>query len=282
MNAARGEADGYEPTIWISTRKDAAEIEIAVRDNGPGIDEAILDKVMTPFFTTKPPNVGVGLGLSQCADAARQHSGTIGIEARPGTGTTVRIRLPAEGAGRDAHDPRRGSQAHAGVRPQSERLPEQRTPKRLPVGPETHQAIRAGAVRPARGSVGQGADQALREGAEASGTHQETLSRTPRCMSRFGRPEGPGGSVLTCLPSKSRPAAARRPVAARSPSRRLRRLWRERPTLGHSTTRSRIRLRAGRVQDELGAGDKSARRQTSGARVGVGSGSTSGATLRAL
>ena len=113
----KGEADGYEPTIWISTRKDAAEIEIAVRDNGPGIDEAILDKVMTPFFTTKPPNVGVGLGLSQCADAARQHSGTIGIEARPGTGTTVRIRLPAEGAGRDAHDPRRGSQAHAGVRP---------------------------------------------------------------------------------------------------------------------------------------------------------------------
>ena len=109
--------EGYEPTIWISTRKDAAEIEIAVRDNGPGIDEAILDKVMTPFFTTKPPNVGVGLGLSQCADAARQHSGTIGIEARPGSGTTVRIRLPAEGAGRDAHDPRRGSQSHAGVRP---------------------------------------------------------------------------------------------------------------------------------------------------------------------
>lgn len=113
----KGEADGYEPTIWISTRKDAGEIEIAVRDNGPGIDEAILDKVMTPFFTTKPANVGVGLGLSQCADAARQHSGTIGIEARPGTGTTVRIRLPAEGAERDAHDPRRGSRAHAGVRP---------------------------------------------------------------------------------------------------------------------------------------------------------------------
>lgn len=111
----KGEADGYEPTIWISTRKDAGEI--AVRDNGPGIDEAILDKVMTPFFTTKPPNVGVGLGLSRCADAARQHSGTIGIEMWPGTGTTVRIRLPAEGAERDAHDLRRGRQAHAGVRP---------------------------------------------------------------------------------------------------------------------------------------------------------------------
>ena len=83
----------------------------------------------------------------------------------------------------------------------------------------------------------------------------------------------------------SHPRAARQlPVA---PSRlvvrrRLRRSWRERPTPGHSPTRSRTRPRPGRVQDELGAGDKSARRQTSGARVGVGSGSTSGATLRAL
>ena len=91
-----GESKGYEPTIWITTRKDADGIEIEVRDNGPGIDEAILDNVMTPFFTTKPPNVGAGLGLSQCADAVRQHGGTIGIESRVGAGTTVRIGLPAE------------------------------------------------------------------------------------------------------------------------------------------------------------------------------------------
>ena len=80
------------------------------------------------------------------------------------------------------------------------------------------QAIRAGAARPAREFVGEGADQALREGAGASGTHQGTLSRAPRCLCRFGTPEGPGGSVQTCLPSKSRPSAARRPIAARSPS----------------------------------------------------------------
>ena len=89
--------EGYEPTIWISTRKGSDGIEIVVRDNGPGIEEAILDKVMTPFFTTKPPNVGAGLGLSQCADAVQQHGGAIGIESRVGTGTTVRIGLPAQG-----------------------------------------------------------------------------------------------------------------------------------------------------------------------------------------
>ena len=92
--------EGYEPTIWISTRKGSEGIEIVVRDNGPGIEEAILDKVMTPFFTTKPPNVGAGLGLSQCADAVQQHGGAIGIESRVGTGTTVRIGLPAQGMSR--------------------------------------------------------------------------------------------------------------------------------------------------------------------------------------
>ena len=71
---------------------------------------------MTPFFTTKPPNVGAGLGLSQCTDLVRQHGGTIGIESRPGAGATVRIRLPVDGAERDAHEPRRGSEADARAR----------------------------------------------------------------------------------------------------------------------------------------------------------------------
>ena len=102
------EAQGYEPTIWISTRKTADGIEIVVRDNGPGIDEAIIDKVMTPFFTTKPANVGVGLGLSQCADAAQQHGGTIGIESRVGAGTTVRIGLPAQGVTHESDKSNRG------------------------------------------------------------------------------------------------------------------------------------------------------------------------------
>ena len=112
----RVETEGYEPTIWITTRRNAEGIEIEVRDNGSGIDEAIVDKVMTPFFTTKPPNVGAGLGLSQCTDAVRQHGGTIGIESRLGAGATVRIRLPAEGEERDMHEAQRGSEAHAQAR----------------------------------------------------------------------------------------------------------------------------------------------------------------------
>ena len=112
-----GAPDSYEPTVWIRTRGNEAGLEIEVRDNGPGIDEAILDKVMTPFFTTKPPNVGAGLGLSQCADAVRQHGGTIEIESRAGAGTTVRIELPAGGIEEDAGEPQRGSKARERARP---------------------------------------------------------------------------------------------------------------------------------------------------------------------
>ena len=108
-----GETAEYEPTIWVTTRKGGDGIEIEVRDNGPGIDKAILDKVMTPFFTTKPPNFGAGLGLSQCADAVRQHSGTIGIESRVGAGTTVRVGLPAQAVQHHADGPPHGSEAHA-------------------------------------------------------------------------------------------------------------------------------------------------------------------------
>ena len=112
-----GQTEGYEPTIRITIRKEADRIKIEVRDNGPGIDEVILDKVMTSFFTTKPPSVGAGLGLSQCADAVRQHGGTIEIESRAGAGTTVRIELPAGGIEEDAGEPQRGSKARERARP---------------------------------------------------------------------------------------------------------------------------------------------------------------------
>ena len=53
---------------------------------------------MTPFFTTKPPSVGAGLGLCQCADAARQHGGAIAIGSSAEGGAAVRIALPGSSA----------------------------------------------------------------------------------------------------------------------------------------------------------------------------------------
>ena len=90
VNERSAEApDGYEPTVWVITRGKETGLEIEVRDNGPGIDEAIREQVMTPFFTTKPPSVGAGLGLSQCADAARQHGGTIALGSSASGGAAV-------------------------------------------------------------------------------------------------------------------------------------------------------------------------------------------------
>ena len=86
-----------DPTInrvELSVRRCGNCALVTVRDNGPGIDAATLDRVFEPFFTTKPA-VGTGLGLSisrQLVDAA---GGNVHISSEPGRGTTVTVRLPA-------------------------------------------------------------------------------------------------------------------------------------------------------------------------------------------
>lgn len=68
-------------------------VEVAVADEGVGIDEEALRRVFEPFFTTKPQ--GSGLGLAVCFSIMQQHQGHIGIVSAPGRGTTVRVLLPA-------------------------------------------------------------------------------------------------------------------------------------------------------------------------------------------
>jgi len=66
---------------------------IAVTDNGPGIDPAIIGKVFEPFFTTKSVGKGTGLGLSQVYGMAQQSGGTARIVGADGGGTTIEIWL---------------------------------------------------------------------------------------------------------------------------------------------------------------------------------------------
>jgi signal transduction histidine kinase len=65
---------------------------IIVKDNGAGIRKQDLDKIGTPFFTTKPS--GTGLGLSVSKRIIEEHRGTFDIKSRPGKGATVIIELP--------------------------------------------------------------------------------------------------------------------------------------------------------------------------------------------
>ena len=85
---------GYQPTVTVTTRQLAGQVEIRVSDNGTGIPEVVQAKIFQPFFTTKPTGEGTGLGLSLSHDIIVQgHGGTLAV-ASPGAGTTFTITLP--------------------------------------------------------------------------------------------------------------------------------------------------------------------------------------------
>jgi PAS domain S-box-containing protein len=69
-------------------------VSIAVSDTGSGMTEDVRSRALEPFFTTKPPGAGTGLGLSQSYGFATQSGGTLTLESAPGAGTTVCILLP--------------------------------------------------------------------------------------------------------------------------------------------------------------------------------------------
>src|SRR5262249_13728276 len=67
---------------------------LAVGDTGTGMPPEVLERALEPFFTTKGPGVGSGLGLSMIFGFAKQSGGHLAIESHPGLGTTVRLYLP--------------------------------------------------------------------------------------------------------------------------------------------------------------------------------------------
>jgi two-component system NtrC family sensor kinase len=88
------DATPEEGIITIETGSDGDDFVISVRDTGHGIPEAIRDRVLEPFFTTKPPGSGTGLGLSITNSIAKQHGGALEIHSSPGSGTTIVFRFP--------------------------------------------------------------------------------------------------------------------------------------------------------------------------------------------
>jgi two-component system NtrC family sensor kinase len=93
--------DGYEPTLVAATRNLGDRVEISIRDNGVGISPDVKDKMFNPFFTTKPPGEGTGLGLSLSYDiVVKQHAGSIEVETQPGKFTEFKVVLPRKAASR--------------------------------------------------------------------------------------------------------------------------------------------------------------------------------------
>jgi two-component system NtrC family sensor kinase len=92
-NAAEAMPDGG--TLSVSTRRSGNElISIAFQDTGYGIPEENLNKLFTPFFTTKPIGKGTGLGLAIVYGIVKMHRGQIDVKSQVGVGTTFTVTLP--------------------------------------------------------------------------------------------------------------------------------------------------------------------------------------------
>jgi signal transduction histidine kinase len=86
---------GYEPSVFVSTKKSGNKIEIRIKDNGTGIPQKIIDKIFQPFFTAKPTGEGTGLGLSMSYDIIKVHGGDIKVNTEENEFTEFTITLPA-------------------------------------------------------------------------------------------------------------------------------------------------------------------------------------------
>ena len=85
----------YKPEVSVTTSNANGQVIIKVKDNGTGIPDAIKDKIMQPFFTTKPTGEGTGLGLSLTYDmVVKGHGGSIQVNSVEGEGSEFKITLP--------------------------------------------------------------------------------------------------------------------------------------------------------------------------------------------
>jgi len=80
--------------ITVGSRVDGDAVELWVADTGEGMASELVDKIFTPFFTTKPVGEGTGLGLAISKRIMAEHQGSISVESAPGAGTCFRLRFP--------------------------------------------------------------------------------------------------------------------------------------------------------------------------------------------
>jgi len=100
INAIQAMPDGGKLAIRIAADDDG-QVAVSVEDTGCGIAPENIDKIFTPFFTTKEEVKGVGLGLAVSLGIVERHGGRIEVQSEVGKGTTFTVHLPAYGGGQD-------------------------------------------------------------------------------------------------------------------------------------------------------------------------------------
>ncbi len=98
LNAVQA-MEGRGGNLWVRTSRENGAIQIEIEDTGCGIPTEMLSRIYEPFFTTKPPGKGTGLGLFIAHQIVTEMEGTIEARSQPGLGTTVRVRIPRKEMG---------------------------------------------------------------------------------------------------------------------------------------------------------------------------------------
>ncbi|MFT3811793.1 MAG: ATP-binding protein [Acidovorax sp.] len=92
------EAITLRPDLRLRERLTLPEgeyVTVSVRDNGPGMDAATLQRIFEPFFTTKPVGEGTGLGLAVVHGVMSTHGGAVDVHSSPGQGCRFTLYFPA-------------------------------------------------------------------------------------------------------------------------------------------------------------------------------------------
>ncbi|PYR61125.1 MAG: hypothetical protein DMF85_02995 [Acidobacteria bacterium] len=96
FEALGGKGDVRIAATMLTTEDETGEqgpmVQLEVSDTGPGVPPEVMDRIFSPFFTTKPQ--GSGLGLAIVRKIVDAHDGRIDVSARAGGGTVFRVTLP--------------------------------------------------------------------------------------------------------------------------------------------------------------------------------------------
>lgn len=100
-NALDANCDGRP--IVITAERTASELRIMIKDRGQGMQANVLRRIAEPFFTTKEPGKGMGLGTFLVRTFAESLGGRVRFDSIPGEGTTATLELPLRSPRQNAH-----------------------------------------------------------------------------------------------------------------------------------------------------------------------------------
>jgi len=84
-------------TLRLKTGRLGELVTVEIWNDGPGIPPEIASRIFEPFYTTKPPGQGLGLGLDSVTRIVQKHNGSVSVDSKPGA-TCFQVRLPIERA----------------------------------------------------------------------------------------------------------------------------------------------------------------------------------------